>query len=55
MGVTHISGNIYLDVNVFIYLLEGYDEFAAVLSHLVDYIDKGSLQAFTRYPFDIAG
>lgn len=47
MGVTNISGNIYLDVNVFIYLLEGYPEFASVLSRLVDYIDEASLHAVT--------
>lgn len=47
MGITHISGNIYLDVNVFIYLLEGYPEFSKVLSDLMVYIDQGSVHAVT--------
>lgn len=48
MGMIRLEqGNVYLDVNVFIYLLEGYAEFTSVLSQLIDHIDSGNLQAFT--------
>jgi predicted nucleic acid-binding protein len=49
MGINYElrQGNIYLDANVFIYLLEGYAEFIPVLLQLVDCIDSGRLQAFT--------
>lgn len=39
--------NIYLDANIFIYLLEGYSDFVAILQQLTDFIDSGKLQTFT--------
>lgn len=39
--------NIYLDTNVFIYALEGYSEYALVLSTLFAAVDQGVIQAFT--------
>ena len=41
------QGNIYLDANIFIYLLEGYADFAAILQQLTNFIDSGQLQSFT--------
>lgn len=41
------QGNIYLDTNIFIYLLEGYVDFAAILQQLTNFIDSGKLQSFT--------
>lgn len=46
MEIKYIK-NVYLDANIFIYLLEGYAEFASVLLQLVDLIDAGKVQAFT--------
>ncbi len=39
---------VYLDTNVFIYLLEGYPGYAAVLAELFQRVDDGTLQAVTR-------
>lgn len=48
MGIKlSIQENIYLDANIFIYLLEGYTDFAAILQQLMDLIDSGKLQTFT--------
>ncbi|MDM8559818.1 hypothetical protein QUF82_13370 [Thiotrichales bacterium HSG14] len=38
---------IYLDANIFIYLLEGYPAFIPVLTELFSLIDSGKLQAVT--------
>lgn len=48
MGITlPMQENVYLDANIFIYLLEGYIEFAPILHQLTDFIDSGKLQTFT--------
>ena len=49
MGVTQkIAGKeIYLDANIFIYLLEGYDELTPWLTQIFAFIDKGILRAVT--------
>jgi predicted nucleic acid-binding protein len=48
MGIKlSMQGNIYLDANIFIYLLEGYADFTAILQQLMDFIDSGKLQSFT--------
>jgi predicted nucleic acid-binding protein len=47
MIVTISQKNIYLDSNVFIYLLEGYPEFVPLLKNIFKLIDNGSLQAIT--------
>ncbi|MDH4185893.1 MAG: PIN domain-containing protein [Nitrospira sp.] len=45
--MTTLTGCIYLDTNVFVYALEGYDEFRQVLTALFQRIDRGLLQAVT--------
>lgn len=49
MGINYkpFQRNIYLDANIFIYLLEGYPEFSPILLQLFDWIDSGKLHAFT--------
>lgn len=50
MGVTDLmleNPHIYLDANIFIYMLEGYEEFAHVLTRIFGLIDKGALHAIT--------
>lgn len=43
MGIVlPVQGNVYLDANIFIYLLEGYIEFTSILQQLVDFIDSGN-------------
>jgi predicted nucleic acid-binding protein len=42
-----LSGRIYLDTNIFIYALEGYPTFRAVLTTLFDALDRGKLVAVT--------
>jgi predicted nucleic acid-binding protein len=37
------SGRIYLDTNIFIYALEGYPTFRAVLTTLIDALEQGDL------------
>ena len=37
----------YLDVNLFIYALEGHPQYLSVVTDLFDAIDRGSLQAVT--------
>lgn len=39
--------NIYLDANIFIYLLEGYADFMRPLGQIFDFIDSGKLKAYT--------
>lgn len=42
MSVIQISNqNIYLDANIFIYLLEGYEEYSPILKKIFDKIDNG--------------
>ena len=46
--IVNIPGeNIYLDANVFIYMLEGYSEFIPLLKKIFNLIDNGVLQAIT--------
>lgn len=45
--MTTLTGRVYLDTNVFVYALEGYDEFRQVLTALFQRIDHGALQAIT--------
>jgi len=49
MGMSYkISGkSIYLDANIFIYLLEGYAEYVPLLKQLFDLIDQRKLLAVT--------
>lgn len=49
MGVKYqMAGKeIYLDANIFIYLLEGYEELTPLLTQLFKLIDAGSLRAVT--------
>lgn len=49
MGVNYkIKGkNVYLDANVFIYLLEGYQEFIPLLTQLFSQIDEGIIRGTT--------
>jgi len=49
MGVTYNlpRSNIYLDANIFIYLLEGYAEFVPALTQIFSLIDNGNLQGIT--------
>jgi len=49
MGINYrLSGkNIYLDANIFIYLLEGYAEFIPLLEQLFSKIDSGILYGIT--------
>jgi predicted nucleic acid-binding protein len=42
-----LSGRIYLDTNIFIYALEGYPAFRAVLTALFEALDRGELTAVT--------
>ena len=42
-----LTGRIYLDTNVFVYALEGYDQFRLPLTELFATIDQGLLQAVT--------
>ena len=39
--------SLYLDANVFIYALEGYPAYAAILGELFEAIDDGEVEAFT--------
>jgi predicted nucleic acid-binding protein len=42
MRVIQISNqNIYLDANIFIYLLEGYEEYSPIIKKIFDKIDNG--------------
>jgi predicted nucleic acid-binding protein len=45
--VINLSGRIYLDTNIFVYALEGYEEFRPRLTTLFETIDRGSLRAVT--------
>src|SRR5579871_6325017 len=49
MGISNqLKGSkIYLDANIFIYLLEGYSEFVPVLTQLFALIDKDTLSPVT--------
>lgn len=49
MGMSYkISGKaVYLDANIFIYLLEGYIEYVPLLKQLFDLIDQHKLRAVT--------
>ena len=49
MGINYkVSGKvIYLDANIFIYLLEGYTEYVSLLKQLFDLIDENQLHAVT--------
>ena len=42
-----LSGRVYLDTNIFIYALEGYSTFRAVLTTLFAALDRGDLVAVT--------
>ncbi|HEX5647226.1 MAG TPA: PIN domain-containing protein [Nitrospira sp.] len=42
-----LAGRIYLDTNIFIYALEGYPVFRAVLTTLFTALDRGELMAVT--------
>ncbi len=42
-----LSGRVYLDTNIFIYALEGYPTFRAVLTTLFAALDRGDLVAVT--------
>lgn len=42
-----LSGRLYLDTNIFIYALEGYPVFRAVLTRLFEALDRGELTAVT--------
>jgi predicted nucleic acid-binding protein len=42
-----LSGRVYLDTNIFIYALEGYPVFRAVLTMLFEALDRGELTAVT--------
>lgn len=42
-----LSGRVYLDTNIFIYALEGYPVFRAVLTTLFQALDQGELTAVT--------
>ena len=42
-----LSGRVYLDTNIFIYALEGYPAFCAVLTTLFAALDRGDLVAVT--------
>jgi predicted nucleic acid-binding protein len=42
-----IGKKVYLDRNIFIYAVEGYDEFSSELNLLFTQFDKGILQAVT--------
>jgi predicted nucleic acid-binding protein len=45
--VSLLTGPVYLDTNVFVYALEGYDQYRLPLSTVFEQIDRGSLQAVT--------
>jgi len=45
--VNILTGRVYLDTNVFVYALEGYEEFRSRLTTLFERIDRGELQALT--------
>jgi predicted nucleic acid-binding protein len=47
MASLTFTGRIYLDTNIFIYALEGYPVFRAVLTTLFDALDRGELMAVT--------
>jgi hypothetical protein len=42
-----LSGRVYLDTNIFIYALEGYSTFRAVLTTLFEALDRHELAAIT--------
>lgn len=47
MAHLRLSGRLYLDTNIFIYALEGYSTFRAVLTSLFDALDRHELAAST--------
>ncbi|MBX3335903.1 MAG: PIN domain-containing protein [Nitrospira sp.] len=47
MAHLRLSGRLYLDTNIFIYALEGYSTFRAVLTSLFDALDRHELAAIT--------
>ena len=47
MACLTLSGRVYLDTNIFIYALEGYPVFRAVLATLFEALDRGELTAVT--------
>lgn len=46
-GLTSLKSHVYLDTNVFVYALEGYEEFRLRLIKLFETLDHGELQAIT--------
>jgi predicted nucleic acid-binding protein len=47
MAQLTLSGRVYLDTNIFIYALEGYPVFRAVLTTLFEALDRGEVTAVT--------
>ncbi len=47
MARLSLSGRVYLDTNIFIYALEGYPKFRAVLTTLFEALDRHDLSAVT--------
>lgn len=42
-----LTGRLYLDTNIFVYVLEGYPVFRPILTPLLEAIDCGSIHAVT--------